>query len=416
MRRRTGAQRSAHNDTVLEDPASAVTTDARRVGRSRLGLVLPGGGARAAYQVGVIKAIAELLPRGAPSPFRVISGTSAGAIISAIVAAHARHFREGAVNLERFWRNFHVDQVFRADAASMLRSGLHWLLALLSGGWLVPPPRSVFDNRPLRDTLERHVNFARVREALDHGYLDALAINASAYRSAWSVAFFESAVDTPAWQHTWRLGQPTEFTLEHLMASAAVPFLFPPVRMGDEYYGDGAMRQVAPLSPAINLGADRLLIVTVRDSRMREVGSANGTPASTGDGPGERASGCPTFGQIFGFMLDTLFMDGIQADLERLRRDNRLIAAGGAIDGLKVIEPMVITPREEFGEVAERHAQAAPRALRALLRTMGAAGPSGRTLLSYLLFEASYTRELIAIGYRDARARRDELQELLSAP
>jgi NTE family protein len=375
--------------------------------------VLPGGGARAAYQVGVIKAIAELLPPGAPCPFRVIAGTSAGAIVSSVVAAHARHFREGAVNLERFWRNFHVEQVFRADASSMLRSGLHWLLALVSGGWLVPPPRSVFDNRPLRDTLERHVNFARVREALDHGYLDALAISASAYRTAWSVAFFECSHGAPPWQHTWRIGQATEFTLEHLMASAAVPFLFPPVRMGDEYYGDGAMRQVAPLSPAINLGAERLLIVTVRDSRMRAA-AASGAFASIGapQGAGGPGDG-PTFGQIFGFMLDTLFMDGVQADLERLRRDNQLIAAGGAIEGLKIIEPLVITPREDFGEIAERHAQEAPRALRALLRTMGAAGPGGRTLLSYLLFEAGYTRELIAIGYRDARARREELQELL---
>jgi NTE family protein len=362
--------------------------------------VLPGGGARAAYQVGVLKGIAELLPRNAPTPFRVITGTSAGAIISATIAAHAAHFREGTTALERFWRNFHVGQVFRADTSSMLRSGGHWLLALLSGGWLVPPPASVFDNRPLRETLARHVSFARVRHALARGHLDALAINASAYRSARSVAFYECATDQAPWLHHWRQGQPTELGLDHLMASAAVPFLFPAVQMGGEYYGDGAMRQVAPLSPAINLGADRLLIVGVRP------------PASP---PGPPAGGDrPTFGQIFGFMLDTLFMDGMQSDLERLHRDNLLIdAAGGQAGGLRRVDALSIFPREDFAPIAERHAAEVPRALRVLLRTIGAADAAGRTLLSYLLFEGAYTRELIALGYADARARHHEIAAFL---
>jgi NTE family protein len=368
----------------------------------RIGLVLPGGGARAAYQVGVLKGIAELLPRDAPTPFRVITGTSAGAILSATVAAHARFFREGAIALERFWRNFHVEQVFRADAASVLRAGLHWASALVSGGSLVAPPESVFDNRPLRETLARHIDFARVRTALDDGHLDAVAINASAYRSALSVAFYECSRSTAPWLHSWRLGQPVRLELDHLMASAAVPFLFPAVKMGDEYYGDGAMRQVAPLSPAINLGADRLLIVGVRAPGVRAV------PAV--------APGAPTFGQIFGFMLDTLFMDGMQSDLERLERDNLLIdAAGGAAGRLRRIDALTISPREDFGPIAERHAARVPRGLRVLLRTMGAANPGGRTLLSYLLFESAYTRDLIALGYEDARARRHEIAAFLGA-
>ncbi|HXQ31689.1 MAG TPA: patatin-like phospholipase family protein [Steroidobacteraceae bacterium] len=378
------------------------------IGAPRLGLVLPGGGARAAYQVGVLKGIAELVPRDVPLPFRVISGTSAGAIIATIVAAHAAHFRTGIASLERFWRNFHVEQVYRADAVSMLRAGSHWLLALLSGGFLVPPPRALFDNRPLRDLLERHVNFARVRQHLEHGHLDALAINASAYRTALSVAFYTCAREAVPWQHTWRLGRPAELGLDHLMASAAVPFLFPPVYMGGEYYGDGAMRQLAPLSPAINLGANRLLVIGVRPS------AAAPDPAAPADrslgvhaGPGP----APSFGQIFGFMLDTLFMDGLQSDLERLHRDNLLIeAAGSAAGGLRRIEVVSIMPRIDFGPVAERHVGAVPRALRVLLSTIGAANPEGRTLLSYLLFEGCYARELIALGYEDVRARREELQ------
>lgn len=366
----------------------------------RPGLVLPGGGARAAYQVGVLKGIAELLPRDVPTPFRVISGTSAGAILSATLAAHAVHFRQGVVALERFWRNFHVDQVYRADGASMLRSGLHWLLALVSGGLLVPPPRSLFDNRPLRATLAGHVDFARIRRALDSGHLDALAIHACAYRSALSVAFYACSRETAPWLHAWRAGVPAEIALDHLMASSAVPFLFPAVPMNGEYYGDGAMRQVAPLSPALSLGADRLLIIGVRAAGARVV-------------PPVAAHG-PSFGHIFGFALDTLFMDGVQADLERLERDNLLIdACGRAGTGLRRVESLMITPREDFGPIAARHVASAPRALRVLLRTMGAADPGGAMLLSYLLFEAAYTRELIALGHADALARRDEILAFL---
>lgn len=380
------------------DPCTGLPAAAPRVA-----LVLPGGGARAAYQVGVLKALQALSPAPGPVPFRIISGTSAGAIVGCVVAAHAAHFRHGVVTLERFWRNFRVEQVFRADTASMLRGGLHWLLALVSGGWLARPPRSVLDNRPLRELLARQVDFARIRRALQHGHLDALAIAASPYHHPESIAFYAAGGAHGPLLRPWPQGVPAELGLDHLMASAAVPFLFPPVRMDGEYFGDGAMRQVAPLSAAINLGADRLLVVGVHPptARRRYV-------------PGESAAREPSFGQIFGFMLDTLFMDAVQVDLERLHRDNLLIdAAGGAVAGMRRIEALHIAPSEDFGEIAERHAADMPRALRALLRTMGAANPGGRMLLSYLLFDGAYARELIALGYADAMRRRDELQELL---
>ncbi|MBS0375501.1 MAG: patatin-like phospholipase family protein [Proteobacteria bacterium] len=384
--------------TAPAAPAAAAVLD-----RGRLALVLSGGGARGAYQVGVLKAIAELLPRDCAAPFRIICGTSAGAITAAVVASHASQFRAGVVNLERVWRNFHVDQVFRADTRSMLRSGSQWLAALLTGGWLIPAPRSVFDNRPLRELLERHVNFARIRQAIDHGSLEALAINAAAYRRALSVAFYESAHESAPWLTAWRRGEPADLSLDHLMASSAVPFLFPPVRMGTEYYGDGAMRQSAPLSPAIRLGADRLLVIGVRP------------PLGASHDALEIVNRGPSFGQVFGFMLDTLFMDGLHADLERCERDNRLIAAAGGRDceGLRPIETLLLAPREDFGAIALRHAGELPRPLRVLLRTLGAWNAAGGALLSYLLFEGAYTRELIAIGHADAMARRDELQEFV---
>jgi len=368
----------------------------------RLGLVLPGGGARCAYQVGVLKALVRLLPGDGPIPFRVISGTSGGAIIGAVIASHAPHFRQGVVTLERFWGRFRVDQVFRADGISMLRGGLHWLAALVSGGWLARSPHAVLDNRPLRRTLERHVNFAHIARALEQGHLDGLAISASPYRRAHSMSFYAASGAHGSALRGWPEGVAAKLGLDHLMASAAVPFLFEPVRMGGEWFGDGAMRQSAPLAPAVNLGADRLLVVGVRPAAA----SVAATP------PGE--AGEPSFGQIFGFMLDTLFMDGVHADLERLQRDNLVLAsAGGAVAGMRRVEALHIEPGEDFGEIAARHAGNMPRALRTLLRTMGAANPGGRMLLSYLLFDGSYARELIALGFRDAMRRRDELQALL---
>ncbi len=371
-------------------------------GRAKFGLVLPGGGARSAYQVGVLKAIASWYPPGTPLPFRIVCGTSAGAIIGSVLAAYAPRFRRGTVALDRVWRNFRSEHVFSTDPRSMMQSGLHLLLALASGGWLLPPPRSLFNNTPLRRLLEWSVNFARIRQSIDSGALDALAITATSFASGESVSFVQAAGDVPVWERAGRRGIAAELSLDHLMASAAIPFLFPAVRMAGAHYGDGAMRQITPLAPAVHLGADRLLVIGIREPGRAPVGAA--------------VAGPPSFGQVFGFMLDTLFMEGLHADLERLERINALLEPSGdmrSTHGLRRVEALLVLPRGDLSAVAAEYAREMPRTVRALLRAMGAASPAGGQLLSYLLFESAYTRTLMHMGFEDASARRDEIGAFL---
>jgi NTE family protein len=357
-------------------------------------LVLTGGGARSAYQVGVLKGIAELLPRGARCPFPVITGTSAGAVSAVALATDAAHFKRAVAAIERVWRDFRVHQVFKADAVSMLRSGMHLMLALATGGWLVHPPHSLFDNTPLWDLLGAHLKFDGIPRGLYKGHLQAIGVCATSYAAADSVTFYASSPEIDPWQRAFRKGARTQLTLDHLMASLAIPFLFRPILLQGQYYGDGAMRQTSPLSPAIHLGASRLLIIGVE--------SAAPMPATGAAVPLE-----PTFGQMFGFMLDSLFMDQIHVDVERVNRYN-------SYSGLRPIQSLVMTPSQDLTEIARRHRHELPRSLRALLRTMGASNTGGTQLLSYLLFERGFTRELIMLGMKDARARADELRTFLA--
>ena len=365
---------------------------------SKIGLVLPGGGARAAYQVGALRAIADLLPARSVNPFPIVTGTSAGAVNATAIAVHADRFRVAIGNLERVWRNFQVGQVFRADTPSMMRSGLHWLLAMMSGGWLLPPPRSLSDNSALRELLGAQFDFSSVRRSIEAGHLDALAMSAAGYISARSVSFYAAKTGCEPWSRMRRSGEPAELSLDHLMASVAVPFLFPPVLLGDEYYGDGAMREANPFSAAIHLGAQRLLVIGTRN----EAKSVGPTPPQ-----------CPTFGQIFGYMLDALFSDGLYSDLERLTQLNQLVDQVGPVgEGgvrLRRIDMLVLLPSRDLSEVARHHVGSLPRTLRVLLRTMGALNTGGGQLMSYLLFQDSFTRELIALGYQDTMKRAEDV-------
>jgi len=370
-------------------------------------LVLPGGGARGAFQVGVLKAIAEMAPHGCENPFPVISGTSAGAINSVVLASKARRFRVAVAELEKVWGGFHCEQVYRTDSLTMLKSSLHWFAAIVLGGLFVGTPKSLLDNSPLRSLLSRNIRFPRIQSSIDAGYLHAVAVTAAGYASARSTSFFQAADGVPPWSRTRRIGTGQQLNLDHLMASIAVPMIFPPVRVGAEYFGDGAMRQATPLSPAIHLGADRILVIGVRDEAA--------LPAPAPDKP----QTIPSFAQIAGYMLDTLFMDGLYSDLERMTRINQLIDSipeaqrTASAAKMKPIDTMVVLPSEDLRQIAHKHLEQMPKPVRLLLRGLRGRSQSEDRLLSFLLFERAYTRDLIQLGYNDAMAVKDQLMDFV---
>jgi NTE family protein len=370
-------------------------------------LVLPGGGARGAFQVGVLKALAELLPKGSTNPFQILSGTSAGAVNAVVMASKARRFRLAVTELEQVWRNFRSEQVFRTDQLTMLKSSLHWFASIVTGG-IIGMPKSLLDNSPLRALLSRNIRFPPIQKALDNGWLEAVAVTAAGYTTAQSHTFFQSTEGHRPWWRPRRVGQRDLLNLDHVMASIAVPMIFRPVLLGNEWFGDGAMRQQTPLSPAIHLGADRIMVIGVR----------NEIPDAEPDA--EHVPPFPSFAQIAGYTLDALFLDGLYSDLERMTRINQMldsVPAGernGVMRDMRPIDILVVLPSEDIRDIAYRHRKALPFALRALLHGISGRRQSENRLLSYLLFEQSFTRELIELGYRDAMKYRREIQAFVS--
>lgn len=363
-------------------------------------LVLPGGGARGAYQVGVLKALAELLP-DQRSPFPIITGISAGAINAGVMASYADDFSKGAERLAYFWGNLRCHHVYRTGWLHNLTSGLHWLASMTLGGLGVANPKSLFDNQPLAELLASELRPDAIAQCVESGALRALTITASGYSTNRAVTFFQARPDVSGWQAPRRIGQPALIDHNHLLASTALPILFPARRIGHEYFGDGGMRQTAPLGPALNLGADRMIIIGTRDEVQ--------DPEPNEDQP------YPGLGDIGGYLLDIIFMDRMAADLDRLERTNRLLedwtddCAPPA--GLRRVEPLMIRPSQDLRVVAERHAHRIPASVRTLLRGIGAWG-NGR-MAGFLLFEAEYCRELIELGYADGMAAGDEVRELM---
>jgi NTE family protein len=374
------------------------------------GLILSGGGARAAYQAGALAAIADIgAAAGDANPFPIICGTSAGAINAAMLAIHADNFRDATARLRALWENLQIGDVYRCDMLAVVRTAVNWFRSVIGGRYAPHQAVELLDNRPLRKLLREHLDFGRLPGQIAAGRVTALAVNATSYRSGRAVTFFQGSSAAQPWARSRRCGVSAEVDVEHLMASSAIPFLYRATRIGDEFFADGSMRQLAPLSPALHLGAKRILVIAVGQ-------------LATPQDPVSNGHDTPTFAQIAGHALTSVFLDHLSADLERLQHLNRLVNLVRAGDlakrGLNVdhIDVLVLSPQESIAQLAVAHVERLPRSLRLLLRGLGSAHEGSANFMSYLLFDHDFCRALVEMGYRDALARRDEIAAFLRGP
>ena len=373
-------------------------------GTARAGLVLTGGGARAAYQVGVVKAVRDILGNPKKNPFPILCGTSAGAINATTLAVFADDYTRAVGNLLEVWENMRCHHVYRTDAAHIMRSGARWLSAMM----LLSRhnPISLLDNAPLREMLERLLPFDRIQDHIDAGDLYAVSVTASGYTSGQSVSFFQGGSGLEGWERNQRIGAAVSLKLDYLLASASLPFIFPAVKVHREYFGDGSVRQLAPISPALHLGADRVLVV--------------GTGRQSPDQARARSNIYPSLAQVAGHALNSIFLDGLSVDLERLERINRTVSLippeklAEAKLPLRPVKVLFISPSQPIERVAARFVHELPASVRFILRPTGALNRSGSNLVSYLLFEETFCRTLIDLGYQDTASREKEVLEFFN--
>lgn len=378
---------------------------------AKTALVLSGGGARAAYQVGVLMAIADIVPNDAHNPFGIICGVSAGAVNAATLATHASHFRTGVRGLSRIWGNMQTHQVYKTDMSSLLKS----LFALLISGFRsgeLNKPIALLDNTPMSQLISMLIDVRRIKRGISQKDLRALAITASCYGRGESVTFFQGAEDIEEWQRSHRRGKKADITHSHLMGSSAIPLIFPAANINGEYYGDGAIRLLAPVSPALHMGAEKVLVIGV-----------SGTESETDEDKAERIqSSYPSVAQVIGHVWNASFVDTLEADVERIKRLNKsleLIPDKQLVRHkihFKEIDLLKIYPSRRLDDIAAEHVASLPWQIRLGVKAIGATSSRGAGLLSYLLFEGEYCHALMALGHHDAMNRKEEIQQFLGVP
>lgn len=369
-------------------------------------LILSGGGARAAYQVGVLQALAEVLPDDCENPFPIICGTSAGAINALAIAAHKGNFKSAVNALTYIWQNLDIGQVYLHGWGDIFKGLTYLGLSLFNEGIGRRRPLSLLDNAPLWNLLGSKINFENINHSIDSGKLLAVSVSAMGYTSGHSVSFFQGNPALQGWSRYRRSGVATQLRLEHLLASSAIPTIFPAVRINREYFGDGALRQLAPISPALHLGADALFVVGVSGNRS--------APRANRRVPHRHS---PSMGQIIGHLFNSAFVDALEGDLEHMQRMNELLKLipddvrmrEGIM--LRPVDNMVISPSYPIDGIAGRNVRYLPKSLRFFLRAIGAtAKGGGATAASYLLFSNEFITELMALGREDTLAEADSIR------
>jgi len=402
------------------------STRVARPPRNLTGLVLTAGGARGAYQAGVLKRIGEMRAlRGKPSPFPIVTGASAGAINGSMIAAYSDAFRDGSRLLAKLWAELKMTDVVRTDTPALLRN-LKRLTLDISLGGLFGAGRvdALLDASPLHDYIQARLPLDRIETHIADRHLYAFAVTATSYHSGRAYTFIQGRKGHPLWHRSRRIALSGPIGVEHICASAAIPIVFPPVPVGlgssTAYFGDGAMRMVNPLSPAIRLGASRVLAIGIRsasaaENLMRaELGEAE-TEGTDPEGALER----PPLAQICGVFLNAIFLDHLDADVEHLERMNEMVRLmrgpvfNELADPMREVTPLVLSPSEDLAVVAKTLAHRLPTSIRYLLDGLGTPDAQSADLTSYLLFDSAYTRQLIDIGYRDAGKRIAEIEDFL---
>jgi len=381
----------------MEEPAKN-----HQVNTKKIGLLLSGGGARGAYQVGVLKAIATLYPRNHSIPFPVLCGTSAGAMNSTALGCYASSFHLGVKKLEWIWRNMRTNDIYRSDLSHVSHHMFNNMTKWMRSDLYRNRPTSLLDNSPLRQLINRVVPFERLERNIARGHLHALSVTASSYQTGNSVSFYQGHPSIKDWKRSKRESSRGVLHTDHLMASAALPLVFPAIEVRQSFYGDGSIHQLSPLSPAIHLGADKILCIGL-------------------DSPHDQAAHAvmkhPSASSIAGHLLDSVFSDTLDSDIERTERVNATLDLIPPhlqqSHNLRRIDTLLINPSIDINLTAKRHYNDVPWAIKRLLASIGVTKSSESSLISYLLFEKAYCTELIAAGFRDGIAQKKELSEFL---